>query len=105
VGQTATPPRRRRSGYETHAIRRVIVGGGFAAAAAHMTGTNRRRIPPRVVANALNLFALAPSGSRCDRLILIVAVAFDGYSKRRRFRPSEMTRRRWARSIGAPQLR
>ena len=84
VGQTASATPQAALGYELTAIAAVIVGGAsLGGGRGRMTGTIIGVFLLGVVANALNLFGVSPFWQPvATGLILIVAVAFDGYSKR-----------------------
>jgi len=71
-------------GYELTAIAAVIVGGAsLGGGRGRMVGTIVGVFLLGVVANALNLFGVSPFWQPvATGLILIVAVALDGYSKR-----------------------
>jgi ribose/xylose/arabinose/galactoside ABC-type transport system permease subunit len=87
IGQTASATPQAALGYELTAIAAVIVGGAsLGGGRGHMTGTIVGVFLLGVVANALNLFGVSPFWQPvATGLILIVAVALDGYSKRGAF--------------------
>jgi ribose/xylose/arabinose/galactoside ABC-type transport system permease subunit len=84
IGQTASATPQAALGYELTAIAAVIVGGAsLGGGRGRMTGTIVGVFLLGVVANALNLFGVSPFWQPvATGLILIVAVALDGYSKR-----------------------
>jgi ribose/xylose/arabinose/galactoside ABC-type transport system permease subunit len=84
VGQTASATPQAALGYELTAIAAVIVGGAsLGGGRGRMAGTIVGVFLLGVVANALNLFGVSPFWQPvATGLILIVAVALDGYSKR-----------------------
>ena len=84
IGQTASATPQAALGYELTAIAAVIVGGAsLGGGRGRMTGTIIGVFLLGVVANALNLFGVSPFWQPvATGLILIVAVALDGYSKR-----------------------
>jgi ribose/xylose/arabinose/galactoside ABC-type transport system permease subunit len=84
IGQTASATPQAALGYELTAIAAVIVGGAsLGGGRGHMGGTIVGVFLLGVVANALNLFGISPFWQPvATGLILIVAVAIDGYSKR-----------------------
>ena len=84
VGQTASATPQAALGYELTAIAAVIVGGAsLGGGRGRMSGTIVGVFLLGVVANALNLFGVSPFWQPvATGLILIVAVALDGYSKR-----------------------
>ncbi len=84
VGQTASATPQAALGYELTAIAAVIVGGApLGGGRGSMTGTIVGVFLLGVVANGLNLFGVSPFWQPvATGLILIAAVAFDGYSKR-----------------------
>jgi ribose/xylose/arabinose/galactoside ABC-type transport system permease subunit len=84
VGQTASATPQAALGYELTAIAAVIVGGApLGGGRGRMTGTIVGVFLLGVVANGLNLFGVSPFWQPvATGLILIGAVAFDGYSKR-----------------------
>jgi ribose/xylose/arabinose/galactoside ABC-type transport system permease subunit len=84
VGQTASATPQAALGYELTAIAAVIVGGApLGGGRGRMTGTIVGVFLLGVVANGLNLFGVSPFWQPvATGLILIAAVAFDGYSKR-----------------------
>src|ERR1700722_12094955 len=87
VGETATATPQAALGYELTAIAAVIVGGApLGGGRGRMTGTIVGVFLLGVVANGLNLFGVSPFWQPvATGLILIAAVAFDGYSKRGSF--------------------
>ena len=87
VGQTASATPQAALGYELTAIAAVIVGGAsLGGGRGRMAGTIVGVFLLGVVANALNLFGVSPFWQPvATGLILIVAVAIDGYSKRGAF--------------------
>jgi ribose transport system permease protein len=84
VGETASATPQAALGYELTAIAAVIVGGAsLGGGRGWMGGTIVGVFLLGVVANGLNLFGVSPFWQPvATGLILIVAVAFDGYSKR-----------------------
>jgi len=84
VGQTASATPQAALGYELTAIAAVIVGGApLGGGRGRMSGTIVGVFLLGVVANGLNLFGVSPFWQPvATGLILIAAVAFDGYSKR-----------------------
>ena len=84
VGQTASATPQAALGYELTAIAAVIVGGAsLGGGRGRMGGTIVGVFLLGVVANGLNLYGVSPFWQPvATGLILIVAVAFDGYSKR-----------------------
>jgi ribose/xylose/arabinose/galactoside ABC-type transport system permease subunit len=84
IGQTASATPQAATGYELTAIAAVIVGGApLGGGRGRLTGTILGVFLLGVVANGLNLFGVSPFWQPvATGLILIVAVAFDGYSKR-----------------------
>lgn len=84
VGQTVSATPQAALGYELTAIAAVIVGGAsLGGGRGQMSGTIVGVFLLGVVANALNLFGVSPFWQPvATGLILIVAVALDGYSKR-----------------------
>jgi ribose/xylose/arabinose/galactoside ABC-type transport system permease subunit len=84
IGQTASATPQAALGYELTAIAAVIVGGApLGGGRGRMTGTIVGVFLLGVVANGLNLFGVSPFWQPvATGLILIAAVAFDGYSKR-----------------------
>jgi len=84
IGQTASATPQAALGYELTAIAAVIVGGAsLGGGRGHMSGTIIGVFLLGVVANALNLFGVSPFWQPvATGLILIIAVAFDGYSRR-----------------------
>jgi ribose/xylose/arabinose/galactoside ABC-type transport system permease subunit len=84
VGETASATPQAALGYELTAIAAVIVGGAsLGGGRGRMGGTIVGVFLLGVVANGLNLFGVSPFWQPvATGLILIVAVAFDGYSKR-----------------------
>jgi ribose/xylose/arabinose/galactoside ABC-type transport system permease subunit len=84
VGETATATPQAALGYELTAIAAVIVGGAqLGGGRGRMAGTIVGVFLLGVVANGLNLFGVSPFWQPvATGLILIAAVAFDGYSKR-----------------------
>jgi ribose/xylose/arabinose/galactoside ABC-type transport system permease subunit len=84
VGQTASATPQAALGYELTAIAAVIVGGApLGGGRGRMTGTIVGVFLLGVVANGLNLFGVSPFWQPvATGLILIAAVALDGYSKR-----------------------
>ena len=84
IGQTASATPQAALGYELTAIAAVIVGGAsLGGGRGRMAGTIVGVFLLGVVANALNLFGVSPFWQPvATGLILIVAVALDGYSKR-----------------------
>ena len=84
VGQTASATPQAALGYELTAIAAVIVGGApLGGGRGRMSGTIVGVFLLGVVANGLNLFGVSPFWQPvATGLILITAVAFDGYSKR-----------------------
>ena len=84
IGETATATPQAALGYELTAIAAVIVGGApLGGGRGRMTGTIVGVFLLGVVANGLNLFGVSPFWQPvATGLILIAAVAFDGYSKR-----------------------
>ena len=84
IGQTASATPQAALGYELTAIAAVIVGGAsLGGGHGHMFGTIIGVFLLGVVANALNLFGVSPFWQPvATGLILIAAVAFDGYSRR-----------------------
>ena len=84
VGQTASATPQAALGYELTAIAAVIVGGApLGGGRGQMTGTIVGVFLLGVVANGLNLFGVSPFWQPvATGLILIAAVAFDGYSGR-----------------------
>jgi ribose/xylose/arabinose/galactoside ABC-type transport system permease subunit len=84
VGQTASATPQAALGYELTAIAAVIVGGAsLGGGRGRMFGTIVGVFLLGVVANGLNLFGVSPFWQPvATGLILIAAVAFDGYSKR-----------------------
>jgi ribose/xylose/arabinose/galactoside ABC-type transport system permease subunit len=87
IGQTASATPQAALGYELTAIAAVIVGGAsLGGGRGRMAGTIVGVFLLGVVANGLNLFGVSPFWQPvATGLILIAAVAFDGYSKRGRF--------------------
>jgi ribose/xylose/arabinose/galactoside ABC-type transport system permease subunit len=87
IGQTASATPQAALGYELTAIAAVIVGGAsLGGGRGRMAGTIVGVFLLGVVANGLNLFGVSPFWQPvATGLILIVAVAFDGYSKRGSF--------------------
>lgn len=87
IGQTASATPQAALGYELTAIAAVIVGGAsLGGGRGRMAGTIVGVFLLGVVANALNLFGVSPFWQPvATGLILIVAVALDGYSKRGAF--------------------
>ena len=87
VGETASATPQAALGYELTAIAAVIVGGAsLGGGRGRMAGTIVGVFLLGVVANALNLFGVSPFWQPvATGLILIVAVAIDGYSKRGAF--------------------
>ena len=87
IGQTASATPQAALGYELTAIAAVIVGGAsLGGGRGRMAGTIVGVFLLGVVANALNLYGVSPFWQPvATGLILIVAVAFDGYSKRGAF--------------------
>jgi ribose/xylose/arabinose/galactoside ABC-type transport system permease subunit len=87
IGQTASATPQAALGYELTAIAAVIVGGAsLGGGRGRMAGTIVGVFLLGVVANALNLFGVSPFWQPvATGLILIVAVAVDGYSKRGAF--------------------
>ena len=87
VGQTASATPQAALGYELTAIAAVIVGGApLGGGRGRMTGTIVGVFLLGVVANGLNLFGVSPFWQPvATGLILIAAVAFDGYSSRGAF--------------------
>ena len=87
IGQTASATPQAALGYELTAIAAVIVGGAsLGGGRGRMTGTIVGVFLLGVVANGLNLFGVSPFWQPvATGLILIAAVAFDGYSKRSGF--------------------
>jgi ribose/xylose/arabinose/galactoside ABC-type transport system permease subunit len=83
VGQTASATPQAALGYELTAIAAVIVGGApLGGGRGRMTGTIVGVFLLGVIANGLNLFGVSPFWQPvATGLILIAAVAFDGYSK------------------------
>jgi ribose/xylose/arabinose/galactoside ABC-type transport system permease subunit len=90
VGQTASATPQAALGYELNAIAAVIVGGApLGGGRGRMVGTIVGVFLLGVVANGLNLFGVSPFWQPvATGLILIAAVAFDGYSKRGGFAPA-----------------
>jgi ribose/xylose/arabinose/galactoside ABC-type transport system permease subunit len=84
IGQTASATPQAALGYELTAIAAVIVGGApLGGGRGRMAGTIIGVFLLGVVANGLNLFGVSPFWQPvATGLILIAAVAFDGYSKR-----------------------
>jgi ribose/xylose/arabinose/galactoside ABC-type transport system permease subunit len=84
IGQTASATPQAALGYELTAIAAVIVGGApLGGGRGRMAGTIVGVFLLGVVANGLNLFGVSPFWQPvATGLILIAAVAFDGYSKR-----------------------
>lgn len=84
IGQTASATPQAALGYELTAIAAVIVGGAsLGGGRGRISGTIIGVFLLGVVANALNLFGVSPFWQPvATGLILIVAVAFDGYSRR-----------------------
>ena len=84
IGQTASATPQAALGYELTAIAAVIVGGAsLGGGRGRMGGTIVGVFLLGVVANALNLFGVSPFWQPvATGLILIAAVAADGYSKR-----------------------
>ena len=84
IGQTASATPQAALGYELTAIAAVIVGGAsLGGGRGRMGGTIVGVFLLGVVANGLNLYGVSPFWQPvATGLILIVAVAFDGYSKR-----------------------
>ena len=84
IGETATATPQAALGYELTAIAAVIVGGApLGGGRGRMTGTIVGVFLLGAVANGLNLFGVSPFWQPvATGLILIAAVAFDGYSKR-----------------------
>jgi ribose/xylose/arabinose/galactoside ABC-type transport system permease subunit len=84
IGQTASATPQAALGYELTAIAAVIVGGAsLGGGRGRLSGTIVGVFLLGVVANALNLFGVSPFWQPvATGLILIVAVALDGYSKR-----------------------
>jgi ribose/xylose/arabinose/galactoside ABC-type transport system permease subunit len=84
IGQTASATPQAALGYELTAIAAVIVGGApLGGGRGRMTGTIVGVFLLGVVANGLNLFGVSPFWQPvATGLILIAAVAFDGYSQR-----------------------
>jgi ribose/xylose/arabinose/galactoside ABC-type transport system permease subunit len=84
IGQTASATPQAALGYELTAIAAVIVGGAsLGGGRGRMSGTIIGVFLLGVVANALNLFGVSAFWQPvATGLILIVAVAFDGYSRR-----------------------
>ena len=91
IGQTASATPQAALGYELTAIAAVIVGGAsLGGGRGRMSGTILGVFLLGVVANALNLFGVSPFWQPvATGLILIVAVAFDGYSRRSVFASAE----------------
>ena len=87
VGQTASATPQAALGYELTAIAAVIVGGAsLGGGRGRMAGTIVGVFLLGVVANGLNLFGVSPFWQPvATGLILIAAVAIDGYSKRGAF--------------------
>jgi ribose/xylose/arabinose/galactoside ABC-type transport system permease subunit len=87
IGQTASATPQAALGYELTAIAAVIVGGAsLGGGRGRMAGTIVGVFLLGVVANALNLFGVSPFWQPvATGLILIIAVAVDGYSKRGAF--------------------
>ena len=83
IGQTASATPQAALGYELTAIAAVIVGGAsLGGGRGGMSGTIVGVFLLGVVANGLNLFGVSPFWQPvATGLILIAAVAFDGYSK------------------------
>jgi ribose/xylose/arabinose/galactoside ABC-type transport system permease subunit len=84
IGQTASATPQAALGYELTAIAAVIVGGApLGGGRGRMAGTIVGVFLLGVVANGLNLFGVSPFWQPvATGLILIAAVAFDGFSKR-----------------------
>jgi ribose/xylose/arabinose/galactoside ABC-type transport system permease subunit len=84
IGETASATPQAALGYELTAIAAVIVGGApLGGGRGRMAGTIVGVFLLGVVANGLNLFGVSPFWQPvATGLILIAAVAFDGYSKR-----------------------
>ena len=84
IGQTASATPQAALGYELTAIAAVIVGGAsLGGGRGRMSGTILGVFLLGVVANALNLFGVSPFWQPvATGLILIIAVAVDGYSRR-----------------------
>ncbi len=87
IGQTASATPQAALGYELTAIAAVIVGGAsLGGGRGRMGGTIVGVFLLGVVANGLNLYGVSPFWQPvATGLILIAAVAFDGYSKRGAF--------------------
>ena len=87
IGQTASATPQAALGYELTAIAAVIVGGAsLGGGRGRMIGTIIGVFLLGVVANALNLFGVSPFWQPvATGLILIFAVAFDGFSRRGMF--------------------
>ena len=87
IGQTASATPQAALGYELTAIAAVIVGGApLGGGRGRMAGTIVGVFLLGVVANGLNLFGVSPFWQPvATGLILIAAVAFDGFSKQGRF--------------------
>jgi ribose/xylose/arabinose/galactoside ABC-type transport system permease subunit len=84
IGQTASATPQAALGYELTAIAAVIVGGAsLGGGRGHMLGTIVGVFLLGVVANALNLFGVSPFWQPvATGLILVSAVALDGFSRR-----------------------
>jgi ribose/xylose/arabinose/galactoside ABC-type transport system permease subunit len=91
IGQTASATPQAALGYELTAIAAVVVGGAsLGGGRGRMSGTILGVFLLGVVANALNLFGVSPFWQPvATGLILIIAVAFDGYSRRNVFASGE----------------
>lgn len=87
IGMTASATPQAALGYELTAIAAVIVGGApLGGGRGRMQGTIIGVFLLGVVANALNLFGVSPFWQPvATGLILVVAVGFDGYSRRGTF--------------------
>ena len=98
IGQTASATPQAALGYELTAIAAVIVGGAsLGGGRGRMSGTIIGVFLLGVVANALNLFGVSPFWQPvATGLILIVAVAVDGYSRRSVFASGRVRRFRTA---------
>ena len=101
IGQTASATPQAALGYELTAIAAVIVGGAsLGGGRGRMAGTIVGVFLLGVVANGLNLFGVSPFWQPvATGLILIAAVAFDGYSNTGLClglgRQSQLSQRRW----------
>jgi ribose transport system permease protein len=91
IGQTASATPQAALGYELTAIAAVIVGGAsLGGGRGRMIGTIIGVFLLGVVANALNLFGVSAFWQPvATGLILIIAVAADGFSRRGTFAPGK----------------